>query len=141
MNRQTWSPVISLVVMGLGARPSPTQFIELWSPGKDDNQFQGDFQIKDHRSNDPPGNPSRLDDDYYFAGVYPDPLGIVLQDEPMRDPRGSEINSPSLDPPLVRLERAFSIDDNNKRFHVNFPTDLDSGDRFLFATSPHALVS
>lgn len=76
--------------------------------------------------NDPPGSPSNMgihslfrdvDDDYYFAGTYPDPplgVGHVATDE-------------------IAMERAFAGTDNNLRIHFNMPTTLNLDDRLRFS--------
>ena len=75
--------------------------------------------------NDPPGNPDspvenqQADDDFYFAGTYPDPIGTV-DDE-------------------VAFERAFAGTDNNLRIHFNLPADLPGDQRFRFTFEPNNL--
>jgi hypothetical protein len=75
--------------------------------------------------NDPPGNPdspvadAQADDDFYFAGTYPDPIGTV-DDE-------------------VAFERAFAGIDNNLRIHFNLPADLPADQRFRFTFEPFNL--
>jgi len=51
----------------------------LWQLGVDDNST-AEF-IQEAGTNDPPGSPNRLDDDYYFLGAYPDPVGILYANE------------------------------------------------------------
>jgi hypothetical protein len=78
----------------------------MWSLGENDNTTLADFQQEDSIANEPPGSPAMLDDDYYFAGVYPDPIGVVAEDELTQDPRGSRTNQ--LRRPVQGLERAFA---------------------------------
>jgi len=60
----------SSVALGYG------EFGTLWQLGADDNS-QADFVQEIGGTTDPPGSPIALDDDYYFLGVYPDPIGIL----------------------------------------------------------------
>jgi hypothetical protein len=76
--------------------------------------------VQEGGTNPPPGDPDspsvnqQADDDYYFAGTYPVPIGTVLEDE-------------------KAMERAFSLFDNDLRIHFNLPTTLNSEDRFRFS--------
>lgn len=56
------------------------EFGILWNLGVDDGS-QADFIQEVGGTREPPGSASALDDDYYFAGVYPDPIGVVYQSE------------------------------------------------------------
>lgn len=87
---------------------------------------EADF-VQEANVNDPPGDPNspavaqQADDDYYFAGSYPAPIGSVSLDE-------------------IAMERAFAGADNNLRVHFN----LDSGtygpnDYFRFSLEPFNL--
>lgn len=75
-------------------------FVTLWEIGLDDNS-QTDFsqesgnnpppgfvslpdEVPPGSENDPNFNLSSKDDDYYFAGTYPDPIGLVDQAEPWK---------------------------------------------------------
>lgn len=67
--------------------------------------------VQEANVNSLPGDPNSpsanrmADDDYYFAGIYPDPsIGIVAQDE-------------------IAMERAFGGADNSLRVHFNLPID------------------
>ncbi|MEZ5324060.1 MAG: hypothetical protein R3F19_03235 [Verrucomicrobiales bacterium] len=77
-----------------------SSFVRLWQIGEDD-ESQGDFS-QEMGVNPPPGNPVGLDDDYYLAGTYPDPIGIVEQDEPW-----------------TNFERAVTSGDSAIRVHFN----------------------
>lgn len=79
--------------------------------------------VQEAGTNPPPGDPNspavnqQADDDYYFAGVYPNPpvgVGAVANDE-------------------IAFERAFSGIDNDLRIHFNLPATLDPRDNFRFS--------
>lgn len=76
--------------------------------------------VQEAGTNPPPGNPNspavdqQADDDYYFAGVYPAPIGEVASDE-------------------IAFERAFAGTDNDLRIHFNLPSDLNAQDSFRFS--------
>ncbi|MCA9263512.1 MAG: hypothetical protein KDA60_06665 [Planctomycetales bacterium] len=82
--------------------------------------------VQEANVNPPPGDPNspavaqQADDDYYFAGVYPDPINTVANDE-------------------IAMERAFAGADNNLRIHFNLPANLDPDTRFRFVTEPFNL--
>ncbi len=96
--------------------PVRAEFVILWELGADDNN-QADFS-QESGINEPPGQVSlpdevpegsendgafilsSKDDDYYFAGTYPDPIGEVEQDEPWK-----------------AFERAVTTWDMNSRIH------------------------
>ena len=75
-------------------------FVQLWQIG-DDNETQSEFS-QERGVNPPPGEPDFLDDDYYLAGTYPDPIGVLEEDEPW-----------------VNFERAVTSGDANVRIHFN----------------------
>ena len=76
--------------------------------------------VQEAGTNPPPGDPNspavdqQADDDYYFEGTYPDPIGVVAQDE-------------------IAFERAFAGTDNDLRVHFNLPDSLNAGDKFRFS--------
>ena len=74
------------------------QFEELWRLGEDD-ESQADF-VQEGGVNDPPGDPFTADDDYYFPGEYPDPIGTVDEEEGW-----------------FNFERAVTSGDSNSRIH------------------------
>lgn len=96
--------------------PARAEFVVLWQLGLDDTT-QADFS-QESGANSPPGMVSfpdevpegsendpgfilqSKDDDYYFAGIYPDPIGEVEQDEPWK-----------------AFERALVQGDGNNRIH------------------------
>jgi hypothetical protein len=88
--------------------PQP-QFMPVWFAGLPDNSV-ADFSPEDGTSNPPPGSPDALDDDYYFAGIYPDPIGTVEDDEPLGNLERAVIR---FDPP----------NDDTLRFHFNLSAD------------------
>ena len=85
--------------------------------------------IQEIAVNPPPGNPANtggeggdrdVDDDYYFAGTYPDAptgVGAVATDE-------------------TAMERAFAGEDLDLRIHFNLPSDLHPDDKFRITTNP-----
>ena len=77
-----------------------SSFVRLWQIGEDDGT-QSDFS-QEMGVNAPPGNPAALDDDYYFAGTYPAPIGVVEEDEPW-----------------TNFERAVTSGDTRVRVHFN----------------------
>jgi len=122
-----------LTVAGLLCCAAPAQavFTTVWELGLDDNGWprdsvgggtQADF-VQEAGINPPPGNPNspavdqQADDDYYYAGTYPTPIGVVANDE-------------------IAMERAFAGTDNDLRIHFNLPGNLDPGDRFIFTLDP-----
>ena len=108
--------------------------VVLWNAGKIDNaqQWTGSgggtgpgtggedvrFIQEIGGSNALPGNPANtggegvgrdIDDDYYFAGIYPGPIGLVATNE-------------------ANMERAWTGGDPNLRFHFNFPNTVSATD-------------
>lgn len=76
--------------------------------------------------NPPPGDPNspaaaqQADDDYYFAGEYPDPIGTVANDE-------------------IAMERAFAGVDNDLRIHFNLPEGMPPTGAIRFSMEPYNL--
>jgi hypothetical protein len=100
--------------------PQP-QFMPIWSAGLPDNSV-ADFSPEDGTSNPAPGSPDALDDDYYFAGVYPDPIGVVSADELLGNLERAVIY---FDPP----------NDDTLRFHFNLSADEARGtSQFRYST-------
>ena len=62
------------------SEPALPQFTPLWFAGLPDNSV-ADFSTEDAVENSSPGNPAALDDDYYFAGAYAEPIGLRPADE------------------------------------------------------------
>jgi hypothetical protein len=107
------------------------QWTPVWQAGAPGRQWPTDGVgggpdvdfVQEAGTNPPPGDPNspavnqQADDDYYFAGTYPDPIGTVAQDE-------------------IAFERAFAGTDNDLRIHFNLPDNLNPGDRFRFSYEP-----
>lgn len=110
--------------LGVFAQPlvgqQTPQFTTLWFAGLPDNNVT-DFTAEDAQMNAEPGSPTLPDDDYYFAGSYPDTVGDVPMDEP-----------------LANLERAVirfnPPNDTELRFHFNL-TDEQAGSANMFRYS------
>ena len=107
---------LALAVFGLVAESAFADFSIQWQAGQPGRGWpQGSTTggpnvnfVQEAGINPPPGNPNspaadqQADDDYYFAGTYPSPIGTVANDE-------------------IAAERAFAGSDNNLRFHFNLP--------------------
>jgi hypothetical protein len=89
-----------LAVLGLQAVRAQQVSQLIWQLGIED-QGQGEF-TQEQSSNDPPGDPAAQDDDFYFAGTYPDPIGVVSQTEPWKN-----------------YDRALTPGDPRNRIHFN----------------------
>lgn len=101
--------------------PSP-QFTPLWFAGLPDNSVS-DFSAEDAVMNPAPGSAIERDDDYYFAGTYPGPIGTVTSDEPLSNLERAVIR---FDPP----------NDTELRFHFNLtPDQADGLTEFRYLTS------
>jgi len=83
------------------ATSAAENFVDLWSLGVA-NDTQSDFGTEQGGASAAPGSATTRDDDYYFAGTYPDPIGIVGIDEPFLD-----------------FERAILTVDPRVRIHFN----------------------
>jgi hypothetical protein len=75
----------SLVLAGafalyLSAITAKSAYVQIWQIGIDDSST-AEFHQENFTTNPPPGSPNALDDDYYKAGIYPAPVGIVSTDE------------------------------------------------------------
>ncbi len=60
--------------------PLQAGFAPVWNLGKDDGS-SGEFGAENGSSNASPGSATALDDDYYFAGAYPAPIGVLAANE------------------------------------------------------------
>jgi autotransporter-associated beta strand protein len=95
----------------LGAATSDTAFVpassmtQLWQLGID-NGGQGEFGQEVNGSTPAPGSATAKDDDYYFAGTYPSPIGTVATSEP-----------------ATNFERALTKTDTVRRIHFNLTAD------------------
>jgi hypothetical protein len=119
--------VLLLSILCVGANAQWTEVFRAGtvSPGGWLNNGSGITFVQEAGTNPPPGNPNspvadqQADDDFYFAGTYPAPIGTV---------------------PLERaFERAFAGTDNDLRIHFNLPDNLNPGDSFRFSTRPFNL--
>lgn len=102
--------------------PATRHFTPLWFAGLPDN-YVADFSAENAIENPLPGDPNGLDDDYYFAGTYADPIGVLTTDEPLSNLERALI---AFDPP----------NDRHLRFH--FPlteTEAASNTTFRYFTS------
>ncbi len=103
----------------LGSNPNnaadkPVPYTQLWLLGLIDNN-QAEFTQEVSGSPEAPGSPEALDDDYYFAGVYPDPIGAVSNAED-----------------LTYFERALTPSNPFTRIHFNLSADqLKTNSEFL----------
>ncbi len=107
--KNVWTTFVSAslmatVVLGaaiLGTSPANGEMVQLWQVG-DDNGSNSDFGQEVGGSNPAPGSATIKDDDWYFAGTYPDPIGTVAADEP-----------------FLQFERALTTTDTTVRIHFN----------------------
>lgn len=94
-----------LAALGLGlllASPVHAGFSTFWTLGVQDGSAN-EFATESYNSNAAPGSATVKDDDYYFAGTYPAPIGVV----------------PASEDPATNFERAITSSDPNDRFHFN----------------------
>lgn len=106
---------ISILLLALLAAVAEAAFVPVWRLGHDDNSVS-DFGLESYSSNPPPGSATVRDDDYYFAGTYPAPIGFRANDEPVAD-----------------FERLVSSADPVKRIRFNLPADQGvASSRFRF---------
>lgn len=92
----------SLTTLALATPFSTAEnFVELWQIGVDNNS-QSEFGQEQGGTNAAPGSATFKDDDYYFAGTYPAPIGVVAATEPELD-----------------FERAILTVDRLNRIHFN----------------------
>ncbi len=78
-------------------------YAELWRIGADDTS-QAEFS-QENGPQAAPGSPTVFDDDFYLAGTYPEPVGIVETDEIWKN-----------------LDRAIATNDPTNRIHFNLGT-------------------
>lgn len=83
----------------------PIAFTPLWLLGIVDNS-QAEFAQEADGSPEAPGSAEAKDDDYYFAGVYPDPIGTVATAED-----------------ITLFERALTAGNTFSRIHFNLAAD------------------
>jgi len=98
--------VLLMCTVGLLIAPSAdAAFLQTWQAGID-NGNQNEFVQENGSSNPPPGDPATRDDDWYFAGTYPAPVGALAADSP-----------------LNTFERALTGGDPTDRIHFNLAPD------------------
>ncbi|MDB4491656.1 hypothetical protein N9260_01400 [bacterium] len=91
-------------------------FSELWVLGDPDNGNQSEFS-QEGGADTEPGSAEEQDDDFYFAGTYPDPIGSIGADED-----------------FVNYDRALVPGDPNNRIHFNLDTvGADPGTQLRFS--------
>ena len=123
--RFCWS-LAAAVLMLLAGSSVHAQWTTVWEAGVIGGDWIGnasgiDF-VQEAGTNPPPGDPAspavnqQADDDFYFGGTYPDPIGTVATE--------------------VAFERAFAGTDNDLRIHFNLPDSLNAADQFRFSFSP-----
>ncbi|HYE19511.1 MAG TPA: PEP-CTERM sorting domain-containing protein [Tepidisphaeraceae bacterium] len=104
MCRIGWRGVLGAAAL-VWAAPVEAAFVSQWQLGSD-NGSQGEFSQENAATNAAPGSATVMDDDWYFAGTYPAPIGTVAANEP-----------------LTNFERALTTGDTTNRIHFNLPTD------------------
>ena len=88
----------------------------LWTLGTDNNRTSP-FRAESYSPNAAPGSATAKDDDYYFAGTYPAPIGTLAVDEEDRN-----------------VERALTVGDPRQRFHFPLPAEATSSNARLTLT-------
>lgn len=64
-------------LFGMIVSPLRAEFTTLWSLGVWDGDPQNEFGSSTWQYNAAPGSATDLDNDFYFAGTYPAPIGTV----------------------------------------------------------------
>ncbi|MGJ8695767.1 MAG: hypothetical protein ACSHYF_05575 [Verrucomicrobiaceae bacterium] len=104
-----------------GILPGHAQFRELWHLGENDGNA-GEFTQEIGGSAPEPGSASKRDDDYYFAGIYPAPIGELTENETITDAVDTSNNSAN----PTGFERAVTHTNTNGRIHFNMsPSEAD----------------
>jgi fibronectin-binding autotransporter adhesin len=94
-----------------------------WQVGVD-NATNTDFSQENGLSNAAPGSATARDDDWYFAGTYPAPIGVLASDEALAGA------------PTTGFERALTQGDPTDRIHFNLTADqLDDNFQLLIDTT------
>ncbi len=75
-----WNEIVGIDDLRI-VKDTPIEFTELWLLGDDTNGNQAEFS-QEQGMDEAPGSATAQDDDFYFWGVYPDPIGTVLNNEP-----------------------------------------------------------
>ncbi len=93
-----------------------SSFATVWQLGADDDS-SSPFPQESFGPNNPPGSPSVKDDDYYFAGSHPPPIGTLAADEAVEN-----------------FERAVTSGDPRNRIHFPLTASQASADCMLRIT-------
>lgn len=91
----------ALIGLAFTAPSARGAFITRWQAGLDNNS-NSDFGQENGSLNAAPGSATVRDDDWYFAGDYPAPIGTLAADEA-----------------LLNFERALTTADHTNRIHFN----------------------
>ena len=91
-------------------------FAELWVLGDTENGNQSEFS-QERGADEAPGSVTAQDDDFYFWGVYPDPIGTVTDHEATSN-----------------FDRAHTPGDTFNRIHFNLDADSAAADTELRLT-------
>ena len=89
---------------------TPQALNSVWSLGSDDGSTSP-FRQESFGPNSAPGSSTAKDDDYYFAGNYPSPIGSLASDEAIEN-----------------VERALTAGDPRQRFHFPLSAAQRSSD-------------
>lgn len=108
--------------------PAEAQFRDLWKLGEEDGGA-GEFTQEIGGSPAEPGSATARDDDYYFAGTYPDPIGVLTEDETITD--SVDTSNQSQNP--TGFSRAVTHASTNNRVHFNLSaSEADAGASYQF---------
>ncbi len=114
MSRSLRLLLLAILWAAPSARSQTTDTV--WSLGSDDGSTSP-FQNESYAPNAPPGSASVKDDDYYFAGSYGAPIGVLASDEP-----------------LANVERAVVEWDPRERFHFPLSAAQRASEARFFLT-------
>jgi hypothetical protein len=104
---KTYLPVlIAAFLFACSSLDVSAAFQNAWNVGADDNDT-GEFSSESFTAESAPGSATARDDHYYLAGTYPNPIGIVANDEP-----------------LANFERALTPGDPRILIHFNLTNTL-----------------
>ena len=78
----TSKPFLASLLLLLGAAAQAVAFDLIWSLGAVDDDAD-EFGNEINGTVATPGSATARDDDYYFAGTYPSPIGTITSDEPI----------------------------------------------------------
>ena len=134
MKKRVGFIVALTLVFAMASESVLAQWETVWQLGAPGRGWPGDGVgggpdvdfVQETGTNPPPGDPNspavnqQADDDYYFAGEYPDPIGTVANDE-------------------IAMERAFAGSDNDLRIHFNLSGDLSPASEIRFSLASNNL--